>query len=133
MHLKRILIIDDDAAIRRELSEVLAAEGYTVSVVADGRHALNHLQGNAAPSLILLDLMMPVMDGWDFILALRSQPTLAQIPVVVMSCLGNSSANTSLLAGYQVLRKPLRRQELLEAAARHSHSTHPKESLAGNG
>jgi signal transduction histidine kinase len=117
--IKRILIVDDDAAIRRELSEVLASEGYAVTAVGDGRQALGYLQGHPAPALILLDLMMPVMDGWEFAATMRAEAAFARIPLVVMSCLEKSEANASLLGASGVLRKPLRLEKLIDVAARH--------------
>ena len=117
---RRILIVDDDAALRRELSEVLSSEGYAVVTAADGRQALNYLEHNPAPSLVLLDLMMPVMDGWELAATLKSDPELARIPLVVMSCLEKSEANASMLGASGVLRKPLRLEKLLAIAAAHT-------------
>lgn len=116
---RQILIVDDDAAIRRELSEVLAGEGYHVTAVGDGRQALAYLRGHPAPSLILLDLMMPVMDGWEFAATMRAESDFAQIPLVVMSCLEKSEANAALLGASGVLRKPLRLEKLIDLAARY--------------
>ncbi len=117
---RRILIVDDDAALRRELSEVLASEGYAVVTAADGRQALNYLEHNPAPSLVLLDLMMPVMDGWELAATLKSDSELSRIPLVVMSCLEKSEANASMLGASGVLRKPLRLEKLIAIAAAHT-------------
>ena len=119
-HSRRILIVDDDAALRRELSEVLTSEGYSIVVASDGRKALSYLEKNPAPSLILLDLMMPVMDGWEFSATVKADPALSKIPIVVMSCLEKSEANASLLGASGVLRKPLRLEKLIAIAAAHS-------------
>jgi signal transduction histidine kinase/ActR/RegA family two-component response regulator len=120
---RRILIVDDDAALRRELSEVLSSEGYSVVTASDGRQALNYLERNPAPSLILLDLMMPVMDGWEFSATVKSDKSLASIPIVVMSCLEKSEANASLLGASGVLRKPLRLEKLIAIAAAHTRES----------
>ncbi len=117
---RRILIVDDDAALRRELSEVLSAEGYSIVTASDGKQALGYLEKNPAPSLILLDLMMPVMDGWELSATLKADPNLAPIPIVVMSCLEKSEANASLLGASGVLRKPLRLEKLIAIAAAHT-------------
>ena len=114
---RRILIVDDDAALRRELSEVLASEGYSVVTASDGRQALTYLERNPAPSMILLDLMMPVMDGWEFSATVKADHALAKIPIIVMSCLERSEANASLLGAAGVLRKPLRLEKLIALAA----------------
>ena len=80
-----ILVVDDDADIRDSVAEVLEDAGYRVQQAANGREALDYLQASAYPCIILLDLMMPVMDGPQFRAAQQSKPTLAGIPVVVIS------------------------------------------------
>jgi CheY-like chemotaxis protein len=81
----RILVVEDDIAIRQTLAELLADEGFEVACASNGAEALDHLSCSAAPSLILLDLAMPVMDGWKFRSAQREDPRLARIPTVVVS------------------------------------------------
>src|SRR5262245_34872901 len=81
----RVLIVDDDYDIRATLHEILSDEGYDVASSANGFEALQALRSGTAPCLILLDLMMPVMDGWQFRAQQLSDPTLASIPVVVLS------------------------------------------------
>jgi CheY-like chemotaxis protein len=81
----RILVVEDDYSIREALSELLAEEGYHVTCASNGAEALHALSGDAAPSLILLDLMMPVMDGWQFRTAQRLDPRLSSIQVLVLS------------------------------------------------
>src|SRR5574340_1100683 len=81
-----VLLVEDDAAIRDALRELLEAEGFVVQGAANGREALARLRaGGHRPRLILLDLMMPVMDGWEFRQAQRGDPALARIPVVVLT------------------------------------------------
>jgi PAS domain S-box-containing protein len=128
-----ILIVDDDAAIRRELTEVLAAEGYPVASAADGRQALTWLRGHPEPALILLDLMMPVMDGWELAATMRAEQSLSQIPVVVMSCLEKSEATAALLGASGVLRKPLHLEKLIDVAARFCNGPGRGESRANQG
>jgi signal transduction histidine kinase len=116
---RAILVVDDDAAFRRELVEMLGGEGYSVAEAADGRQALDYLAGHGAPSLILLDLMMPTMDGWEFLANLRADQRLASIPVVAMSGLELGAVSAPLVGVSSYLRKPPRREELLEVATRH--------------
>ncbi len=77
--------MEDDASIRETLADLLADEGYSVSCAANGAEAFALLSSDAAPSLILLDLMMPVMDGWTFRSLQRRDPRFAGIPVLVLS------------------------------------------------
>src|SRR6516165_4861574 len=82
----RVLVVEDDHDVRVAVRLVLEDEGYQVDSVTDGRRALEHLERSAQlPDLILLDLMMPGMDGWDFAARLRANPRLCSIPVVVVS------------------------------------------------
>jgi signal transduction histidine kinase len=115
---REILVVDDDVAFRRELMEALAAEGYSVIEASDGRQALNYVRTHGAPSLVLLDLMMPIMDGWEFVATIRSDAALASIPVVVMSGLEKAEINTSLLGATGYLRKPPSLDQLLEVVVR---------------
>ncbi len=82
-----ILIVDDDAESREVLSELLAKEGYTVVCAENGRDALDYLS-RSIPSLIILDLMMPIMSGWEFRERQRADPRLNSLPVVVTSASG---------------------------------------------
>jgi two-component system, chemotaxis family, chemotaxis protein CheY len=80
-----ILIVDDDDDVREMLGEVLEEGGYRVASAEDGREALRYLSAHPPPFLIILDLMMPVMDGWQFLHEQRKSPALASIPVAVFS------------------------------------------------
>src|SRR5262245_13335746 len=82
-----VLIVDDDHDIREALSQVLGDEGWVVATAADGREALDYLDAHrdALPEVILLDLMMPVMSGGEFRAEQLKDPSLAPIPVVVIS------------------------------------------------
>jgi len=84
-----ILIVDDDDDIRLALAEVLEDEGYQVKTAANGSEALTLLRSSETPCMILLDLMMPVMDGWTFREQQLKDPALAEIPVYVISAAGN--------------------------------------------
>ena len=80
-----VLVIDDDEAIRSALAEILELSGYHVAVAADGVEGVELLEYGLEPSAIVLDLMMPRMDGWTFLERLRSHPKYQDLPVVVTS------------------------------------------------
>src|SRR5262245_27439609 len=101
-----VMVVDDDEDIRETLAELLQDEGYRVMAVANGREALERLRENHdKPRVILLDLMMPVMDGWQFHREQQVDPTLASIPVVVITAAGAQQASS--IPVDQVLAKPL--------------------------
>src|SRR5215831_14973272 len=86
-----ILIVEDDNDVRSALSELLEEEGFSVEGAHNGREALARLRGGTVhPAVILLDLMMPGMDGWDFRSEQMRDPELAAVPVVVVSASGFS-------------------------------------------
>ena len=119
----RILLVDDDAAIRAALPSALRVEGYDVAAVANGQEALLYLekQRSAPPSLILLDSMMPVMDGPEFIDSYTANAMLPDVPVVVISAFGRR--HYSRCRGREVtqLAKPLQLERLLEMVERLCH------------
>jgi CheY-like chemotaxis protein len=114
-----ILVVDDDPDIRESLAEILTDEGYRVSGVQNGREALAYLRGQTRPSLILLDMMMPEMDGWLFRVEQQKSLELAGIPVVILSAHGNVREAALALGAVDYLRKPLRVESLLEIADRY--------------
>lgn len=81
----RVLVIEDERDIREALAEALSYEGYDVVVAANGREALRKLDGRPLPDVILLDLVMPEMSGWEFRQVQVRDPALCGIPVVVVS------------------------------------------------
>ncbi len=81
---RRVLVIEDDQAIREGVAEVLSAEGYTVAEAANGLEGLREAR-DQPPSLIVLDLMMPTMNGWQFRQEQQRDPALADIPVIILS------------------------------------------------
>ena len=115
-----ILIVDDDPDIRAALVDVLSDSGYAVRAASNGREALEILRTGAPPRLVLLDLMMPVMDGLQFRQEQLADPALRDVPVVVISAGSNvaESARSLGVAGY--LRKPIDLDRLLEVIARHT-------------
>jgi CheY-like chemotaxis protein len=110
-----ILIVDDDAGIRQLLLLFLEHKGYTAKTVANGLEALNQLQTDQPlPRLILLDLMMPVMDGATFRQTQLSDSRIAAIPVVVLSAAENIEAQAPLLTADAYVPKPIEFDSLLQ-------------------
>ncbi len=116
----RILLVEDDDALRQVLAEVLSDEGFRVDSAANGQDALDHLKGTgASPDLILLDLVMPVMDGWAFRDAQRTDARLAHIPTVVLSAsFPPDSPRMRALEAEAVLSKPVSIDRLMRAVHR---------------
>jgi CheY-like chemotaxis protein len=115
---KTILIVEDDAGTREALSMILSAQGFTVVGAANGQEALGLLRGDVRPDLILLDLMMPIMDGWQFRREQVKDPALALIPVVVLSADGNVRQKAASLHSADYLQKPVDPENLLEVIRR---------------
>jgi len=116
---KLILIVEDDLDVARLLGEVLEAEGYDTAIAANGREALDHLQkNNHRPDLILLDMMMPVMDGWKFREEQRKLPALASIPVVTVTADGDARGKAASIQAAGYILKPLSIDTLLDEVER---------------
>lgn len=115
----RVLLIEDDEAIRESLAEGLRDHGIEVAVAEHGREALELLRRQPLPSAIVLDLMLPLMDGWDFRQAQLDDPALRDIPVVIITATGFST-NTirSQLGDVAVMAKPVRQADLLAVLGR---------------
>ena len=116
---RSILIVEDDLDLREALSEVLRDEGYAVAMAADGREALDHLRRQSRPSLILLDLTMPVMNGWQFRDEQRQDPDLSEIPVVILSASDRLSEQMGWLGVTAYVRKPIELGQLLRLIERY--------------
>lgn len=87
----RVLIVDDDLDVRSALAEILELRGYTVDCAGNGREALEHLRTSPAlPAVIILDVLMPVMDGWQFLAEQKKDPALTGIPVMVVTAMRNA-------------------------------------------
>jgi CheY-like chemotaxis protein len=113
-----VLIVEDDADLRDMMAQLLSLEGYQARTVANGRDALEYLQKSGDhPDVILLDLMMPVMDGWEFRRRQSEDPALADVPVVVLSALDQSRAAD--LGGAAFLKKPLDFDRLIQLVRRY--------------
>jgi two-component system, chemotaxis family, chemotaxis protein CheY len=117
---KTVLVVDDDRDIRDVLTDALDAEGYVVVTAADGQEALDWLRsGTGRPCIILLDLMMPRMDGIQFRTELLNDNAFALIPVVVLSADPSAIVAAKSLNFSGSLRKPVQLEALL--AAVHAH------------
>jgi CheY-like chemotaxis protein len=113
-HAAHILIVDDDDDIRETLMLVLESRGYEVTGAANGREALQYLRAHDLPCAVLLDLMMPVMDGWQFREETSRDPSLAQVPLVVLTGGGDNMKRTRPLRAAAWLDKPIPLEKLVK-------------------
>ena len=102
-----VLVVEDDFDLRESMVAVLEACGYPAYGAANGRDALAVLHEGRRPGLIVLDLMMPVMDGWQFRIAQLQQDDLAAIPTVVCTARTDAEARAISMGAIAYLRKPL--------------------------
>ena len=106
---KRILIVEDAEPIAASMAELLHQEGYEVACAANGKEALAHLESTQVlPDLILLDLMMPQMDGYQFRAQQKQDPRLSHIPILLMTAGGDIQAKARELEARGYLRKPFK-------------------------
>jgi CheY-like chemotaxis protein len=106
-----VMVVDDDDAIREALQDVLSDEGYEVIGASDGQQALDYLNADKRPSAILVDLWMPVMDGWKFLDAMLANPRFSRIPLVVLTAARDQRARELCVA--EVLTKPVQLHQVL--------------------
>lgn len=115
-----ILVIDDDLEIRESLADILRDEGYTVISAANGQEGLDYLDSTEKkPCLVLIDLMMPVMDGQDFRRIQISNPEYAAIPTILFSADGQLDKKALSIGFKDYLKKPIDLNELLVIAERY--------------
>jgi CheY-like chemotaxis protein len=115
----RILLVDDDGPSAEALREILEREGYAVTTAENGRVALEALRANGF-SVILLDIMMPVMNGYEFREAQLRDPKLASIPVIVLTADGKARLKAAQLKAKHIFQKPFSPPELLRAIVEYS-------------
>ncbi|MEW6057273.1 MAG: response regulator [Bdellovibrionota bacterium] len=108
-----ILVVEDDKDIRDSLTMVLEMEGYNVVAVTNGQEAIEELECLRHPCLILLDLMMPVMNGWEFLKARDANDVMLTIPVVVVSAVSDSAIRRPKSAT-EFIKKPVELSLLLQ-------------------
>lgn len=113
VRVSRILLVEDDADLRASICDALEQEGFHVASAENGRVALDYLRDHTAPCLVLLDLMMPVMNGWEFRDAQMQDPQLSGIPVVVLSADARTGAKAAELGVSSYLRKPIALEQLV--------------------
>jgi CheY-like chemotaxis protein len=115
-----VLVVEDDPEIRESLVDLLEGQGYGVVAAANGREALRLLRSRSpTPCLILLDLMMPVMDGRTFRAEQLRSPDLASIPVVVVSAYRDVEESARALQVREFLEKPFDLDHLMGVAKRY--------------
>lgn len=114
-----VLLVEDDVDVRESMAEALEDAHYSVLQATNGRAALDDLRVlSRLPSLIVLDLMMPVMDGWQFRAEQIQDPRLAGIPVIVVSA--TTRVDRPLVGVSEILKKPISLDQLLQAVARYT-------------
>jgi CheY-like chemotaxis protein len=117
---REVLVVEDDTDLREGLSQALRDHGFGVTPTTNGQEALDLLRAGARPSVILLDLMMPELNGWQLAAALRRDPDLSQIPQVVISAYMDDTEQEALaLPADDCLRKPFHLRILIRALERH--------------
>ena len=114
----KILLIEDDEDIRDDLAELLMDEGYRVITTSNGQEAWDELESGVDPTVIVLDLMMPVMSGWDFRQRQLSDPRLAKVPVVVLSGVADAWLEAQRLEAAACIEKPIELDRLFDALER---------------
>ena len=122
---RRILVVEDDRDIRESMAELLESFGYCVSTAEDGVAALDLLEQGSRPHVILLDLMMPRMNGAEFRERQQKRAEHADIPVIVISADANASAKAQTMRANGFLKKPVKLQPLLETIERVVASNQP--------
>jgi CheY-like chemotaxis protein len=115
----RVLVVEDDEATRTAVVLALRQQGYATTEAADGAAAAAALRAGPPPRLVLLDLMMPATDGWDFLATRRLDPVLAAVPVVAFTAAGGVGQDTARALGVDaVVSKPAEFDELLAVVRR---------------
>src|SRR5438067_13530721 len=114
-----LLLVEDDDDVRDAIAGSLRDEGYVVAEAGNGRLALEWLQRNADPCLVLLDLWMPVMSGMELREKMAQDPRLAAVPLVVVTAAGDGKARAEEMGAIGYLRKPLDLKDLLATVERY--------------
>jgi CheY-like chemotaxis protein len=113
---KLVLVVDDEELIREVLRLALESHGYSVALAADGKEALEFLSKDIRPCVMLLDLMMPVMDGWALMKTLASDTQLADIPVVIVTAFSERAHSIKFK---EILYKPVELDTLYSVVGRY--------------
>ena len=121
MHRHRVLVVEDDPDAREPVAAVLAEEGFEIAVATDGSEALAALGGGLRPCVVLLDLRMPGMDGFEFRAEQMRDPALAKVPVVVLSGDDQVDEKALELGVEYFIRKPIDIDHLVDLIERTCH------------
>jgi CheY-like chemotaxis protein len=117
---KTVLIVEDDIDLREALAEALVDAGYAVTVASNGREGLDRLKTDGLPCVVLLDLLMPVMNGWEFCATVKNDPATAQLPILGMSgAVSRDPASPYFIAVDDFVAKPINMTELLAKLLRY--------------
>jgi CheY-like chemotaxis protein len=116
---RQIMIVEDDSDIREDLAELLRDQGYRVTTARNGAEALEQLRAELMPCLILLDLMMPVMDGWEFRRRMLADDRLAGVPTVLLTGVADPEEHALTLNANDVMTKPIRLKRLYATVDRY--------------
>jgi CheY-like chemotaxis protein len=114
---KKVLVVEDDKDIRQVLGDALHTLGIRVGFATNGQEALDYLRAEEPPCVILLDLMMPVMDGWKFRELQQASPDLAKIPVVVVTADGHAQQKAAQMGVSFGIAKPFEMADLMRVKA----------------
>jgi two-component system KDP operon response regulator KdpE len=113
----RVLVVEDDVRIQKMVQSVLQSEQYEVEAVSDGRAAMSAIR-EERPDLVILDLMLPDVDGWQVMARLRTDSSLSGLPVLVLSAVHDLARESMRIGASDFLRKPFGVDALLEKVAR---------------
>lgn len=127
-----ILIVEDDTATRDAMALVLQMEGYRVALAENGQEALDYLHHHPPPCVILLDLLTPVMDGWEFRRRQQKDPALAGIPVIVISGAENAKEQAASFGAAGYILKPIDAEPLLATVQLFASKQKPEILVAEN-
>lgn len=114
-----VLLVEDDAGLRESLTALLESEGFETLGAANGFEAVELLRHEPRPDLILLDLMMPVMNGWAFLKYRNEHPVLSAVPVIVTTAWNEVPGEADVIGVQGYLRKPLVPREVVEVVRKH--------------
>lgn len=115
---RRILIVEDDSRLRSGLGDLLRQNGYEVVAAATGEQGISHLRSETRTDLIVLDLRMPGMNGWQFRSEQRRDSALASIPVIVATADWNAESEAETLGAVFCLKKPYTPRQLVDTVRR---------------
>ena len=118
--MQHILVVDDDPAIRDVVADILEVSGYAVETAVNGAEALEKMH-QVLPAAVLLDLMMPVMSGWELLRACRGEQSCARVPIVVMSAAWEASDVADELGAQAFLAKPFELDTVLSVLKQVAH------------